>query len=200
MNKLTLSDNPGLSRCAILLNSARQFMNGTSAEAYNAGHLAGYSIALTDTNNVGVYEGTFPAVAADTYLVLFYPSFSGAAIVSGGPLDIDSMIWNGAAITPATVPIGVISTKTTIYGNVDLPTAGISVSVRQTGPSAISGVGQNFIEEAFSTTTDGNGDWSIADKIARRAVFEIKIANGDWVSRVSLDADLTPVKDVEGKI
>lgn len=84
---------------AVVTTPVGTWLNGTTAEAYNASNWTSYAIALTEFGASALYRGTFPVVAAGAYYVHVRERLGGAAAVTdpvvGGPATV---YWSGTAI------------------------------------------------------------------------------------------------------
>ncbi|HVS73088.1 MAG TPA: hypothetical protein VHQ47_17670 [Phycisphaerae bacterium] len=102
-SELKIAAPSGLAIYAIIVSMAGTFAAGTSLEAYDAAHWTDYAVALTEIG-AGIYAGDFPALAADSYGILYFRRAGATPAVSDAPaIGAENILWDGAAIgIPAT--------------------------------------------------------------------------------------------------
>lgn len=116
-----------------IVTQGGSFANGTSLEAFSAGHWTNYAVTLADNNTIGRYLGSMPLVTAGLYQVNYYRQAGGSPATSDAPAIVtEEFQWTG---TVKTVPgTTVIDNATTVrHTIVDSGTVNYAALVGQNG-------------------------------------------------------------------
>lgn len=106
---LTWSDTAGVTDYFVATNSSGQYMNGTTAEAYNAAHWITGDYCNSSTSVGSAFTAAWPAYAADTYQVIVYrragaspapPSIDFALFAATVTWDGTNLVISGGTLSP----------------------------------------------------------------------------------------------------
>ena len=146
---------------ALILNAGGQIYNGSTFETPLAAHWSTYAVTMTEQSTTGMYEATFPALAAGTYGISVRLQAGASPATTDLVVGVGTMYWNGVAFTPGSVGVPTNPTLCRVYGYEYLnaaPVAGREVTAKLAGlPQATSTV---ILEgDVVTTTTDATGYW-----------------------------------------
>jgi len=103
---ITHHDSTGLIMYAVLEDMNGRLFNGTGFETVSASRWNNYDIALSDTENMGIYQADMPnsasGVTRDIYSVVVYKQLGASPAISDIPVgSIPAFGWDGSDVVDA---------------------------------------------------------------------------------------------------
>lgn len=134
---------------AVVLNSAGAAYNGSTFETLEADNWATYDIALTESDSLGIWLGTFPAVAAGLYAIQIYQQAGASPATSDEQVGVGTLDWSGSAESTART---LLRTETLIDGKTVVESLQI-IAATTAGKVSGAGTGTEVFKALDGATT-----------------------------------------------